>query len=232
MNEFELVVARYAEDLKWMRRVPEAYKASVYNKGWPIDGAISLENFGYEAHTYLHHIVSRYDSLADTTVFVQGHPFDHAPSLHRLLGQLVSGERKVKAFRWLGFVADYDDSSGQRLFQTWSKNRDQRTLDLEGFCWALWDEPATERFVFYPGGQFIARADLIRSQPLSFYRKALDLSVSFADAGHCFERTWDRVFGCNGLPESLRERELPIYFRPIRRLGTTWDDVPEEERGW
>ena len=232
VDELELVVARHTEDLKWLRRVPRPFRVSVYDKGGDLEDAIPLENVGYEAHTYLHHIVTRYDTLATVTVFAQGRPFDHVPDLHRRLSRLAEGAASVESFQWLGFVVDHDDAFGDRLFRSWSKNEDGRRLDLAGFSRALWDRAAPDRFVFYPGGQFIANARLIRMQPVSFYERALSLSVSFPDAGHCLERTWDRVFDCDGLPESLRGRELPIYLRPIRRLGITWDDIPEGERGW
>ncbi|MFT7620604.1 MAG: hypothetical protein ACI97A_004261 [Planctomycetota bacterium] len=232
MINFELVVARYAESLKWLRKIPSDFQISVYDKqgDWP--GGMPLENVGHEAHTYLHHIVERYDSLANITVFAQGRPFDHVPDFHRRIRKLVAGEEEVQAFRWMGFVVDFDDKFGDRLFRSWSKNKDRRSLDLEGFCQALWSVSATDRFVFYPGAQFIVTAEQIRRQPVTFYQRALDLSVSFPDAGHCLERCWDRVFECDGLPESFRGRELPIYLRPIRRLGITWDSIPEEDRGW
>ncbi len=232
MAELELVVARHSEALNWLRRVPSAYRVTVYDKGGDHEGAIPLDNVGYEAHTYLHHIVDRYDDLAATTVFVQGRPFDHVPDLHRRLRRLAEGAEPVEDFRWLGFVIDHDDKRGERLFRTWSKNRDGRLLDLDGFCRALWGEEAPERFVFYPGAQFMVRAEQVRRQPRAFYERALALSTDFPDAGHCLERCWDRIFACNGLPERLRGRELPIYLRPIRRLGITWDQVPEEDRGW
>eukprot|EP01038_Epipyxis_sp_PR26KG_P013361 gene13361-17920_t len=38
-----------------------------------------LSNVGCESHTYLNHIISNYEQLADVTYFTQGHPFDHAP---------------------------------------------------------------------------------------------------------------------------------------------------------
>ncbi len=232
MEQLELVVARYREDLKWLRRVPPQYSQTVYDKGGDWRGGIPLANVGYEANTYLHHIITRYDSLATKTVFVQGRPFDHVPDLHRRLKRLALGEEDGGVFRWLGFVVDFDDALGKRLFRSWSKNEDGRLLDLQGFCQALWAEEAAERFVFYPGAQFIVSADQIRRQPRQFYERALELTHSFPDAGHCFERCWDRVFGVNGLPESLRGKELPIYLRPIRRLGITWDSIPEDQRGW
>lgn len=231
-TDLELVVARHREDLRWLRRVPADFRVTVYDKGGDLEDAIPLENVGYEAHTYLHHIVTRYDSLAAVTVFVQGTPFDHVPDLRRRLRRLAEGAEPVEAFRWLGFVVDYDDAEGRRLFVPWGKNEDGRLLDLDGFFHALWGTGAPGRVVFYPGAQFMVTADQIRRRPVSFYRRARELSFGFPDGGHCLERTWDRVFDCDGVPASLRERELPVYLRPIRRLGITWDSIPEDERGW
>jgi len=51
------------------------YKAvrTIYCKGdgIPVPGCVSLPNVGRESHTYLHHVVSRYESLANWTVFSQ-----------------------------------------------------------------------------------------------------------------------------------------------------------------
>lgn len=232
MADFELVVARYKEDLKWLRRVPDTIQVTVYDKSGETNDANPLRNVGYEAHTYLHHIVSRYDTLSDVTVFAQGRPFDHVPDFHRHLSRLAQGEDSVAKFRWLGFVIDFDDPKGERLFHSWSKNEDGRSLDLAGFCRALWSRSTPEQFVFYPGAQFIVCSEQIRKQPVTFYQRALELSITFPDAGHCLERCWDQIFDCDGLPMSLRGRELPIYLRPIRRLGITWDSVPEEYRPW
>jgi hypothetical protein len=76
----QLVVARYSEDIRWVR----AYKdiAIVYNKGIYHDimdtlRVVRLENIGREGHTYLHHMISAYDSLKDRTIFSQGDPFSH-----------------------------------------------------------------------------------------------------------------------------------------------------------
>ncbi len=67
---FELVVARYAEDLAWVRNIPPQIRVTVYDKNGdaPYPGAIRLPNVGREAHTYLHHIVKRYDTLAPLTI--------------------------------------------------------------------------------------------------------------------------------------------------------------------
>lgn len=215
----ELVVAHYREDLRWLRRVPPAFRVSVYDKGGGSPRATHLlPNIGREAHTYLHHIVSRYDDLANVTVFAQGKPFDHVSTFHAMLRELAEGSRTVAAFEWLGFIIDWDDATGSRLFRNWSKNTAQVSLAMESFSRALWSAPAEERYVFFPGGNFIVTRAQLRSQPRAFYERALAISATFPDAAHCFERCWDRVFGVDGLPAEHRGQPLPIYTKPIRRL--------------
>eukprot|EP00405_Crypthecodinium_cohnii_P053209 CAMPEP_0206605820 /NCGR_PEP_ID=MMETSP0325_2-20121206/50719_1 /ASSEMBLY_ACC=CAM_ASM_000347 /TAXON_ID=2866 /ORGANISM="Crypthecodinium cohnii, Strain Seligo" /LENGTH=484 /DNA_ID=CAMNT_0054121589 /DNA_START=23 /DNA_END=1477 /DNA_ORIENTATION=- len=66
----EIVLAQYDEDISWS----DPYKdvRTVYCKGSQCpEGSISLPNVGREGHTFLRHIVDRYDSLADWTVFSQ-----------------------------------------------------------------------------------------------------------------------------------------------------------------
>lgn len=66
----ELVIARYDEDISWSDQYLDI--RTVYNKGDVLPGSIPLPNLGRESHTYLTHIVERYDTLADRTAFIQG----------------------------------------------------------------------------------------------------------------------------------------------------------------
>ena len=82
----ELVVARHEEDLSWLREVENELpnvRIFVYDKspshsctayGLRTATCISVPNVGLEAFTYLHHITTRYDRLADKTVFVHNKP--------------------------------------------------------------------------------------------------------------------------------------------------------------
>lgn len=221
----DLVVARFQEDLSWLRRVPRPVRVWIYNKGpevvppRPGVSTIALPNVGREAHTYLHHLVTRYEELADLTVFVQGRPFDHVPDLHRVLRGVAAGEESVSVFRWLGFLIDRDDAEGSRLFQNWSKNPERRPLPMRAFWPAVFgDEPCPDSFVFYGGANWIAGAAGLRRRDLPFYRQALRVAAEFPDAAHCFERCWDRVLGVDGIPAELRRQPLPVYLKPIRRL--------------
>ena len=222
-SDLEVVVARCNEALDWTGNVPAGVTVTIYNKGTLLSpseypGAINLQNIGNEPHTYLNHIITRYETLAPVTVFVQGRPFDHAHDLHKVLRGINSGTQKVESFLWLGFIIDTDDDRGRRLFVPWSKNIDGRELDIDGFHIRLFGVEAPEKIVFRPGGQFIATSETIRRRSIDFYRKALELAVTFPDAGHCFERLWDRIFGLTGVEESMLQGRETLYLKPIRRL--------------
>ncbi len=213
----QLIVARYNEDLAWLNNIPPQITPRVYDKS--PNG--NLPNVGREAHTYLHHICENYDNLADFTIFAQGKPFDHAFDFHKTLRALTAATPDKSGFRWLGHIIDTDDENGARLFATWSKSKGDERLDMNGFHRALFgiDGPATYTFVL--GAQFIASRDLIRLRSLAFWRNALQISIDFPDAAHCFERNWDRVFGVAGINRDWLDGRETVYLKPIRRLENT-----------
>lgn len=75
----EIVVARFREDLRWLR--PYNDIVTFYNKGINdinyLKCIINLENKGREGDTYLYHIITNYNNLAQKTIFTQGEVFDH-----------------------------------------------------------------------------------------------------------------------------------------------------------
>ena len=220
MSAVELVVARYAESLKWLTRVPSSITITVLDKNpdTQLPGATRLPNVGREAHSYLHFIVSHYDELSDVTVFCQGHPFDHAFDFHSTLRRIASAPDGCGRFLWLGHVIDTDDADGQTLFRSWSKNRDGRGLDLIGFHRALLGTDAPAEYTFHLGAQFAVSRASIRARSLEFWTRALHISGGFPDAAHCFERSWDRVFGFQGIDTSWLNGRKTVYLKPIRRL--------------
>jgi hypothetical protein len=221
----ELVVARHHEDMAWLRRVPRQFRITIYDKGDGTSGGACLPNNGREADTYLHHLVNRYDELADLTVFVQGHPFDHAPDLHRRLRALAEGAEDIPEFHWLGFLADTDDPRGRRLFVPWSKNPAREELDLEGFHRALFGTPGPAAYRFFPGGQFTVTRAVALHRSREFLLAARELALRFPHAPHCFERCWDRFFGCDGTTTRLAPGQMTAYVKPVRRLQTEKDPL-------
>jgi len=203
----ELVVCRCGENLAWLRNIPREVPVTVYDKTsppaerWP--GSFPLANVGREAHAWLHHLTERYDSLAEWTLFAQGHPFDHVPDMHAVLRQIARGETPPGDFQWLGFLWETDDARGRPTFVNWSKNPDRRELDLEGFFQRLWQESPPEHLRYVGGGQFLVSRQAVHRRSLSFFQKARAIAADFPDAAHGFERTWDRVFQAPPLNPAL-----------------------------
>jgi len=98
---WEIVIARHSESLHWINKIPDSWQVTIMNKGGgehPIPdfqplGAgfignyslVNLENVGRETDTLAQHIIVRYESLADYTVFTQAEPFSHNTHYLRLL---------------------------------------------------------------------------------------------------------------------------------------------------
>lgn len=228
-RSFELVVAHHEEDLRWLRRVPVLFRISIYNKGsvqalpQSLLGRagmceIPLPNIGREAHTYLTHLIARYDSLADLTVFCQGHPFDHAPDLHGQLAALAEERETPSPFLWYGFLEDTDDPLGRRLFVPWSKNPERRELATGRIFELLFEKPSPELFHFRGGAQFAVAREGARSRPREFYEKALAVCLSDPLVPHSLERFWDRFFGDPVIDPSTMGPDGTRYLKKIRRL--------------
>ena len=220
MSSVELVVARYGESLNWLKRVPPSIKQTVLDKNptEPVAGSVSLPNIGREAHSYLHFIVHHFHTLSDITVFCQGHPFDHAFDFHTSLRHIAQAPESVGEFLWLGHIIDTDDARGHTLFRGWSKNEDGRELDMNGFHRALFDVEGPQEYTFKLGAQFAVSRARIHSRPLEFWNRALSVASEFPDAAHCFERSWDRVFGIEGISRDWLSGRKTVYLKAIRRL--------------
>jgi hypothetical protein len=183
-----------------------------------LPNTLHLPNIGREAHTYLHHICTRYETLAPLTVFCQGKPFDHAFDFRKTLRELAARRITIKDFHWLGHMADTDSSCGV-LFRNWSKNETGEGLDLESFHRALFACAGPQEYAFFGGAQFIATRNCIRQRTQAWYQNALRIAIEFPHAPHCFERNWDRVFGAEESTLKRMNGERTKYFKPIRRLS-------------
>lgn len=228
-RSMELVVARHEEDLRWLRRVPASFRISVYNKGvteaLPESligrdemSVLSLPNIGREAHTYLTHLITRFDSLADTTIFCQGHPFDHAPDLHDRLVALTERKEIPSPFLWYGFLEDTDDPQGRRLFVPWSKNPERVELSTGSLYELLFGGPSPDLFHFRGGAQFAVAREAVRSRSLEFYERALEACLSDRLTPHSLERFWDRFFGDPIIDPLTLGPDGVLYHKRIRRF--------------
>ena len=87
-NSICVVIARYRENLDWIKNIPDKFNVIIYNKGEPLPSeykSILLENVGREGHTYYKYIYDNYENLPNHVIFLQGYPFDHSPNLINIL---------------------------------------------------------------------------------------------------------------------------------------------------
>jgi len=100
----EIVIARYNENIDWIKKLDKDIKISIYNKGlknitYPF---IQLPNIGRESHTYLYHIINNYNSLEDLTIFCQGDSIFHSPDFLKLikLRKYFEPVQPLSAYYW------------------------------------------------------------------------------------------------------------------------------------
>ena len=195
----DVVVARYAEDLAWLE--PIAHDCVVYNKGAPIAGTafralVELPNVGREAHTYLHHIVTNYDRLADVTVFVQGCIADHvhvAP-----VAFVVQLAREALASGMSGNARELQECGYDfRLQECYGP-----LAQYGDMCLGEWYEHCTGvRYapcgtpMWYEKALFAASRAAIRAVPLLAWRRMLESVCDHVNpvVAHYLERTWYHV---------------------------------------
>lgn len=210
MSGVQLIIARYRENLDWVREL--GYPATVYDKsGAPLPGAVGLPNVGREAHTYLTHIVQNYESLADCNVFLQGDPFDHlspeggTPAmLRQAIEDIAQKGRPFAGFAWfrldcdgLGRPHDLHKPENEGRWNGWG-----RDIPVAEIFEKLFSAEAPERFIARGvTGNFAVSADRVRTRPRKFYEYALSLVEADPDdhhnTGHAFERLWHLIFNGN-----------------------------------
>ena len=160
-NKFELVIAKYKEDVSWSELFEEnrtIYSKSPFQEDYK---TIKLENIGREANTYLFHIVNNYNNLAEYTMFLQGYPFDH------------------RMFKWEEYF------NNRELFIGTINTR--RSADSgqyrfnRGFMTWFWGEYVSktrmpEVFGFGNGAMFSVHKSLILRKPIEYWKELLVLS--------------------------------------------------------
>lgn len=91
----QIVVCRYSEDISWTEKLENVI---IYNKGQKIESkhkVINLPNLGMFHGSQLYHIIENYDNLADTTLFIQGWPFDGEFEVYNSWGHNEDGLNNI-----------------------------------------------------------------------------------------------------------------------------------------
>lgn len=164
-KKMTMIVARYDENLDWLKEVPWNY--IVLNKGrklpaW-IKNQVKLQNIGREAHSYLTYIINHYGNLPYYAIFVQGNPFDHSTRLIKKINDF-HGRNNFLPLSDRILYSDgngYPNHSGLRITESASK------FFLDDI----------ENFEFPAGAQFIASKRAILFHSKMTYRKLRDFLI-------------------------------------------------------
>lgn len=189
MNNVEVVIARYKEDISWIKLLNPLlpYRTRVYNK---FEGENLLPNVGREAHTYLTHIVENYDNLADYTVFLQGDPIYHCRDLLKTIDLTHTLEFDFLCMSDGFITCDVNGrpgcGGGGKIHTPVGKH----------YEWVT-GKKSPQVFESPSSAQFAVSRKVITDNPRSLYERCL-LSVKHENnpiEAHCLERSWASIFG-------------------------------------
>jgi hypothetical protein len=187
----EIIIASYKENLNWVEDIPRDWIVSIYNTdkdrtNFPFNKQYlqKLPNIGREAGQWLHHIVDRYDKLADFSFFCQGDKA-HDP---KLIDQLLHAEElPPHPFAYLG-------TDGKPF--TLPMVPFEPVKQLLRLGWQ--DEAIPMPRPFRVGAQFYATKETIHNRPKEHYERILDgIHKEYPphwSAAHLLEPAWGCVF--------------------------------------
>lgn len=167
-SDFELVIARYDEDIHWSDNYIDF--RTVYNKGSPLDcESIPLENKGHLADTILKHILSRYDTLAKTTFFCHG-------SLNYRKDQQIKESGECHR-RWQDFISLEKNACvyiSRDDLEHHSVRYESNSKTVGELYKQFFKREYRPNFLWACGLWISISNNLIRRQPLSFYKELHD----------------------------------------------------------
>ncbi|OCT45077.1 hypothetical protein CLCR_06186 [Cladophialophora carrionii] len=214
VNKVEFVVAHHNEDLSWLSDVEEL--TSVYSKGsrkipiFPRRQTV-LPNIGREGHTYLHHLITQYDNLADIVVFCQGQIDDHVDLSASQIWSAASmlGDDQIMTFPpfelehfdvWTGKHVDLYPVEHVWPEETFREpRRDVQMAPLrpcEYFRRFIGRGKIPLSIAWQPGAIFAVSRNLIHRHPPDFYQELLNAFFGGVNAthdpetGHILEKFW------------------------------------------
>ena len=197
---FDLVVSRYNENLDWIRISSNPnIKEKIYNKGANdiIEETILLPNIGREAQTWIFHILSNYNNLAEYTIFLQGDPFEHYKNTTKILLDIPNSLNSLVKIE-----------EGLYSFS------DRMLEDTLEFCHTNFVYPdklykryfvgkAPNSYKFPNGAQYIVHKNNILSKSNSFYNYIIK-TCEWNDHGPwSIERIWPFIFSTKSIPITI-----------------------------
>lgn len=216
MSEYvQIVISRYNEKLEWLNEYPfNEFSYIVYNKGsnnnfvtTNVTNIIELPNVGRCDHTYIYHIVTKFDSLAPITVFLPG-SIDGMELKKNKAIKILENIKRYKIPIFLGTISNnVKEQFNNFTLDEWScTNKDNYILNPENKLCPAIIRPFGKWFQFHFGnitvkywcihGIFsVHKFDIIK-HPIERYQNLLAgvERHSNPEVGHYIERSWAAIF--------------------------------------
>lgn len=195
-NRYQVVVAKYDEDISWTKKY---LNVKVYDKSKG-----DLPNIGREPHTYLTYIVDNYYRLPDIVFFTQGCIKDHgyegidfinleadqnySKNLTKLHSNYyfycqILGWNDDHLYMYRNNYLDYRDELG---FRNWFRKYIDEDYNINN------------GLIFWQGAIFSVRRECILSRPREYYKRILEYipRTNNPEIAHYLERSWFYIFNC------------------------------------
>lgn len=226
----DIVIARYNENLDWLcdntvknKITDNAYKTSfyIYNKG--VNNAtprflecyskivdvhvIQVENVGRCDHTYLHHIVKNYNSLADVTIFLPAScDMDIKQQKTHFIVDKVYTELDTVFITEIAY--NIYEAMKDFYLDNWKSSHDSNKINEDESMELAQPRPFGEWYLHVFGTEELHFNDItfhgilavsrehIQQRNLSFYKKLIRHVDKHhnPEAGHYIERSWSAIF--------------------------------------
>ena len=216
INNVEIIVARFNEDLNWTLHLPFCrFQYIVYNKGnnenfnkTHVKKIINVENIGKCDHTYLYHITKNFNNLPNIIVFFPGSlNLDYKKNKAALILNNIIESNFSNAY----FAGEYNENI-KKMFYNFTldkyKTADKKNLLLNsetklqkckirpyGNWYSYFFGNTTAHWYTMWGIFSVDKRDIIQ-HPIERYQSLLQ-TVSFhsnPEAGHYIERSWGVIF--------------------------------------
>jgi hypothetical protein len=216
MNNVEIVISRFNEDLNWTQEIPfNLFQYIVYNKGnndnfnkTNVKKIINIENVGKCDHTYLYHIIENYNNLSNIVVFFPGSlNFVHKKNKAKIILNNIIRSKFSRTFFVGGYVKSVKENFNNFTLDNWQTS-DEKNLLLNNesnlkkcvirpygnwYKYFFGDTPA--HWITMWGIFSIDKRDIIQ-HPVERYQRLLQtVNIhSNPEAGHYIERSWGAIF--------------------------------------
>jgi hypothetical protein len=171
----EVVIAKYNENISWSHYLP--VPVTVYDK------SKDIPNIGREGETFLRHIVERYDSLSEKTLFLQGDPFDHSRAITTDIGEIIFRYRQADIKTITPFECPYHKEHVDEI----------SILEIRKNFKTLLNRDPPEFIHFAAGCQYVIHSDYIKRRPKEYYQGFRDFLTNDHNC-YVFERIFPYIF--------------------------------------